>query len=439
MAGLIACALLVGAATAQEIFDQKTDILKARCRAHCLNKFYMPEMNTNCRDDADCWMCWDSCHMLYGGFRVWGHMCGKDPDCMRFPGCQESCSFVSSHLDSLTQEGRSDTKAIQPLKHHYLSEKDAFHFEWTRPKEDYQIGQLVYALLVRDELSGGWQQLQQTFYHNATVRRSLIKSSSYIRLTSYDSEGRTAEVEKPCSELNLYSEDANIEGMYKDTAMKGMPPGYTSRHRELSLDYLQDGWVPVLQSLRASSMNSGGVDAVISWEQVSHKAAVKYVVEWKQPDQNIDMTGQLATSNNMGVLTLWPNKIYQLTITAFVPGIRDPVGRSRALVINTAKHVSGLWISVSYIELVVMTAVLLFVIVLSVVAQTYRRCLRADTVTATQAVHSTTLNLPFRHASVKKQLSSLSTRISQKPLKHDRLIEEDSPYSLGHRANDCNI
>ncbi|XP_022687684.1 uncharacterized protein LOC111259739 isoform X1 [Varroa jacobsoni] len=407
-------------------------------------QFYKPEENINCLDDSECWMCWDTCHMFYTNFRVWGHMCEEKKLC--FPGCQESCRFHNSHPELVIQEGHSDTGVVQPLKYSYQPESDAFRLQWTRPKEDYQVGQLVYVLLIRDELSGDWEQLQQTFYHNVTVRRGLIKSSSHIRLISYDSEGRTAEIVKLCSELNVSPNREYIEEMYKDQGyFDNIVPGYIGYRKGSSMEQ----WKPAVQSLRDSNKHVGGVDAVISWAHVPHKAQTKYVVEWKQADQTIDITGQLSTYNNVGTLTLWPNTMYQLTIRAFVPGIRDPIARSITIIINTADFDgAGLWIPINYVTIGAVTAFILTGAITFIVIRFYRRqrTRPVDTIPTIQPTAPNKIGSSFRHASVKRQLSSLGTRLSQGPLspsvKHNRLIEEDPSFSSDPRHmpdSGCNV
>lgn len=262
---------------------------------------------------------------------------------------------------------------------------------------------------------------------------------------SYNSEGRIAEVEKPCSELNLNPEHENTNGMYKDQRyFDDMLPSYIGHRRGSPLEH----WTPAIQSLRDSAKHAGNVDAVLSWTHVSHKAEVRYEVEWRQADQTVDMIGQLTTHNNVGILTLWPNTIYQLTVQAFAQGTRDPIAQSRTLIVNTSDHASNLWISKNYVTLVIVAAIIIIAATTLCIVQLYlrRSTFGVHAMKTVQPVPPMKKASSFRHTSVKKQLSSLGTRISQGPLspsvKHDRLIEEDSPFSFDPRhlpTGPCNV
>ncbi|XP_014667491.1 PREDICTED: uncharacterized protein LOC106809061 [Priapulus caudatus] len=65
----------------------------ARCRAECVDKL-IPESNIGdeaCMNDQSCFMCWETCSMLYMDYQVWGMMC-KVPE-LCYEGCQVSCRF----------------------------------------------------------------------------------------------------------------------------------------------------------------------------------------------------------------------------------------------------------------------------------------------------------------------------------------------------------
>lgn len=374
--------------------------------------------------------------MFYKSFTMWGPLCNDSKLC--FPGCQESCSFHRSHHEVELFE-IDYSNVAHPLKYTYLAEKDSIQFEWSRPNGDHQSGQLVYMISLRDELSGSWQQLKQTFYHNATVRRGLLKSSSHFRLISFDSKGNAAQIEKACSDLDLGSAG---EEMFADEA-------HSDGHQEEIYD---NTWMPVLQSVGPSRKHSAGVDAIISWPHYPYGKQIKYVIEWNEAEQNsVDsLLGQLSTHNDVAIITLWPNTIYQLNIRAKPSTSHRSIAQSATLIIDTGvykmdnnNHSSELNI-VKYSGMTLIILALSLLIAASLIIIYCRNQGQAlNKAKARQAV------LPTRrssntHASVKRQISSLSARITQNTpsVKHDRLIDEE-PLSIQAEHNEikrsCNV
>ncbi|XP_022708365.1 uncharacterized protein LOC111271684 [Varroa jacobsoni] len=443
-----------------EAFDKKTHVMMARCRAQCLNQFYVFGSENNCFDDGECWMCWDSCSLVYKRYKAWAPLCNNKHLC--FPGCQEACNFRRLHSNYTETTKNMDVHPMPPLKYSYRKADDAIHFDWSVSETKQIRGKpLVYVLLILDQLTSNWQQLTQTFYTNVTMRRGLLKLSSKLQLTAYSPNGQVGQIEQWCSDFDFHSENSREtlrdEGYLEDSARQ--------RHQgdvSLELENHRSQWMPVLQALRHSTKHLGGIDAVLSWSRVSYDADIRYEVQWKRTEQALDITGQLTTYNNVGVVTLWPNSIYQVSVRAFVFGSLRPVAESKTLIVDTATHTSGSrplietcsgCISPQYIIGVGLSIATIFIISIFMAVRVMKRVFSQWLSSNTTPKTSTSVSsksgkkqsLSNRHASVKKQLSALSARISQdsrsSTAKHDRLVEEEDPSTVFEKRsdNDCNI
>ncbi|XP_022687682.1 uncharacterized protein LOC111259738 isoform X1 [Varroa jacobsoni] len=451
-------AILTSLTVAQDMFEDKTHVMTARCRAQCLNKFHLDGSKETCFNINDCLMCWDTCNLFYKNFKVWGSMCEQRRLC--FPGCQEACNFYHSHSD-IIEATRTDTHFTQPLKYSYRPEDDTIHFEWSRPEGNDQVDPLVYVLMMQDQVAATWQQLEQTVYHNATVRRGLLKPSSWLRLTAYDSNGKIARIEKSCAEFDINMDIDKVEDMFRDEASRDEKAHRVNDDDSADyVDYYQQ-WVPILNVLRYSTANPGGIDAIITWPHVSNKADIKYEVEWKHSNDTIDITGHLYTHGNIVTITLWPNSIYQISVRAFASSSHRAVAQSRSLYVDTATDVSGTHpffescpgcIPVEYLAgLAVGVAAIAFIIAVALVFiklchQDRNASLEVGQLrSVNSAFESTKRPTSFKRSSVKKQLSSISNLITHGSCnssaeKHDRLIEDES-YGNAHFSDSrlCDI
>lgn len=216
-------------------------------------------------------------------------------------GCRESCRFYNSHSD-LIEATRTDTHFTQPLKYEVDDRHDVVQFSWAVPEGNDRIEPLVYVLTAYDQTFE--EALDQTYFHNLTVSKDLLRLFSHIRLTAYDSNGKVAEME-------------------------------SSLH-----DFKLEQWSPSLNSLKFSQRSvEQEVDAYISWPRFTDED-ITYEVEWKRVDNSFDITGHLTTQNNVAVVSLWPNALYKVKIQAVRALSPNVVAQSETIFFYTNPHPS---------------------------------------------------------------------------------------------------
>lgn len=78
--------------------------------------------------------------------------------------------------------------------------------------------------------------------------------------------------------------------------------------------YIKDNsWSPQLVSLERDE-TSAGILATITWPTLPEEMGpLEYEVSWNVVD-NTMITGHLLTSNNMAVITLWPDSLHLVTV-----------------------------------------------------------------------------------------------------------------------------
>lgn len=228
----------------------------------------------------------------------------------------------------------------------------------------------------------------------------------------------------------------------------------------------QRQWKVSLQALRLSTKYLGAIDAVLAWPRISrHTNDVRYEIEWKQADQATDLTGHLSTANNVGIINLWPNSIYQVIVRAFLSTSRRPIAESKPLIIDTASHTSGSQpiidscpscIPLPYVIAAALPlATILFILILLLI-RLYGHVHRPNSAANEESsfggkstrTRPTPAGVSFkRRTSVKKQLSNIGNSLSHgaghrgSSMRHGRLVEEDFPSSRIHDNgdNDCNV
>lgn len=214
-------------------------------------------------------------------------------------GCRESCRFYDSHSE-LIEATRTDTHFTQPLKYEVDDRHDVVQFSWAIPEGNDRIEPLVYVLTAYDQSFE--EALDQTYFHNLTVSKDLLRLFSHVRLTAYDSNGKVAEME-------------------------------SSLH-----DFKLEQWSPSLNSLKFSQRSvEQEVDAYISWPRFTDEE-ITYEVEWKRVDNSFDITGHLTTQNNVAVVSLWPNALYQVKIQALRAESPNVIAQSDTIFFYTNPH-----------------------------------------------------------------------------------------------------
>ena len=218
---------------------------------------------------------------------------------MQTNGCEESCRFYNSHSE-LIEATRTDTHFTQPLKYEVDDRHDVVHFTWALPEGNDRIEPLVYVLTAYDQSFE--ETLDQTYFHNLTVSKDLLRLFSHSRLTAYDSNGKVAELESPLHDFKL------------------------------------EQWSPSLNSLKFSrEAVEQEVDAYISWPRFTDED-ITYEVEWKRIDNSFDITGHLTTQNNAAVVSLWPNALYQVKVQAIRGESPNVVAQSETIFFYTNPH-----------------------------------------------------------------------------------------------------
>nr|XP_037285178.1 uncharacterized protein LOC119178120 [Rhipicephalus microplus] len=156
----------------------------------------MDKNNIDCIDDKECNMCWDVCRFFNDDFEVWRHMCAVEELC--FPGCRQACSFW--YKASPKQLGNplmsvSDVFAgmfFEPARLEGHGPHNV-RITWSRPEstmDDNIERALVYVIFLRGLFDDQrWEDVAQTQYLNATVRRSQLKQASEVKVIALSPYG----------------------------------------------------------------------------------------------------------------------------------------------------------------------------------------------------------------------------------------------------------
>lgn len=262
---------------------------------------------------------------------------------LQFPGCQESCKFYYSTPDpNADASAVPDTNFTRPLIYRYQPERDAIHFEWSRPASISDSDEpFVYVLTLQDQLSRYSQEIEQTLYQNATVRRSLMKSSTIILLTAYSFSGKVAQLETRCSDLEVCvnpSREASEE-TFSDAKYITHDVGKHHRPEDASVNNSNHSfWSPSLVSLQYSMKDLDGVDALVTWPHVRQLDNVKYQVEWSRVEHDVDVMTSLVTQDNVATIAVWPNNVYHVHVRVFSNESRRTLTKSQPLTINTTSN-----------------------------------------------------------------------------------------------------
>ncbi|XP_022663466.1 uncharacterized protein LOC111251291 [Varroa destructor] len=422
--------LVIAIGFGSKLDQDYTDVLVARCRARCLKK------------------CWDTCHMFYKNFKVWGPMCSEEHAC--FPGCQESCDFYRSH-SPINETASTNLNLTQSLKYNYIQDKDLVHFEWPTPAGYNHIEPLVYILAMQDQLTAGWQQLEQTFFQNFTVQPNQLKLFTRIRLTSYNSNGKVAEVEKLCAEFNFDFNDERNNLMFRDEkhfsgAARGNQPDI------LHHDRVDHSWAAIVTSLHYSTKHLGGVDVNIKWPQMYRSAKVVFKVGWKEADPTSEGISRLYTHSNMVTITVRSKHVYLVNIRAFLNESLRSIAQSKTLIVDTNSDILGESplvngclerISVEYVIFITAGLIYVIIMVLYIFVSFWQRerNLNAESRKPPSSSSQNEKGPSLNNRSLKQQLSSMSARISQGPLtpkgQHGCFIEKQVSFPF-QQANGKN-
>lgn len=217
-------------------------------------------------------------------------------------------------------------------------------FEWSSPQHEVTEDRLVYVLTMFDRIGGYTQQLEQTFYNNATIRRGMLKSSSVVRLAAYNSQGKVAEIEADESDFGPFLErKRSYVGQFGGGSSSNsnlVNDARSSNDERSSLDFLDvHSWTPVLVSLKHSTEYRGGVDAQLSWPRLSHSEEHHYEVEWRTTSKtSASVRKYILTDRNSAVITLIPNHEYELIVRVFSPRSRRRIDQSKPVRIDAMFH-----------------------------------------------------------------------------------------------------
>lgn len=78
----------------------------------------------------------------------------------------------------------------------------------------------------------------------------------------------------------------------------------------------ENSWSPQLVSLEHDESTSG-ILATITWPTMPEEMGpLEYEVSWNVVE-NTMITGHLLTSDNMAVITLWPESVHLITVSEF--------------------------------------------------------------------------------------------------------------------------
>ncbi|XP_075747309.1 uncharacterized protein LOC119178120 isoform X3 [Rhipicephalus microplus] len=289
---------------ADEVQRVQAVIRFAQCRASCLDK------------------CWDVCRFFNDDFEVWRHMCAVEELC--FPGCRQACSFW--YKASPKQLGNplmsvSDVFAgmfFEPARLEGHGPHNV-RITWSRPEstmDDNIERALVYVIFLRGLFDDQrWEDVAQTQYLNATVRRSQLKQASEVKVIALSPYGVFAH-----TQVGLDLDLAAYDSLQADDSITSALPIFAA---------------PNVVEIKHSSGYRVEVD--IAWEfGLSLQAKdVKYEVTWIIPDRAADVSGRMYTSQQSATLQLWEGTSYSIFVRRLSPVTGKPDAETLSRYLNT--------------------------------------------------------------------------------------------------------
>ncbi|KAL3236759.1 hypothetical protein MRX96_022176 [Rhipicephalus microplus] len=282
----------------------------------------MDKNNIDCIDDKECNMCWDVCRFFNDDFEVWRHMCAVEELC--FPGCRQACSFW--YKASPKQLGNplmsvSDVFAgmfFEPARLEGHGPHNV-RITWSRPEstmDDNIERALVYVIFLRGLFDDQrWEDVAQTQYLNATVRRSQLKQASEVKVIALSPYGVFAH-----TQVGLDLDLAAYDSLQADDSITSALPIFAA---------------PNVVEIKHSSGYRVEVD--IAWEfGLSLQAKdVKYEVTWIIPDRAADVSGRMYTSQQSATLQLWEGTSYSIFVRRLSPVTGKPDAETLSRYLNT--------------------------------------------------------------------------------------------------------
>lgn len=132
----------------------------------------------------------------------------------------------------------------------------------------------------------------QTTSHVVHIKRGLLSRETSIRVIAANATHQVSDSET--SYLDSYINEVSTQNKSKNPRIL---------------------WKPQLESM-VKSETSVGLQATIVWPaKDDEEGSMQYEVSWNVIDDSMEITGHLYTTNNVAVLTLWPNSLYSVQVT----------------------------------------------------------------------------------------------------------------------------
>ncbi|KAL1426877.1 hypothetical protein MTO96_000414 [Rhipicephalus appendiculatus] len=190
---------------------------------------------------------------------------------------------------------------------------------WSRPEralEDTIESALVYVVFLRGLLDNQrWEDVAQTQYLNATVRRSQLKQASEVKVVALSLYGVFAH-----TQVVLDLDLAGFDSVQADASVTSSLPIFAA---------------PNVIEIRHSSGYRVEVD--MAWEfGLSLQAMnVKYEVTWRMADNAADVSGRMYTSQQSATLQLWEGTSYSIFVRRLSPVTGEPDAETLSRYLNT--------------------------------------------------------------------------------------------------------
>lgn len=250
--------------------------------------------------------------------------CSDGAPFSQFPGCRQACSFW--YKASPKQLGNPLMSASDVFAGMFFEparlEGHGPHnvrITWSRPEstmDDNIERALVYVIFLRGLFDDQrWEDVAQTQYLNATVRRSQLKQASEVKVIALSPYGVFAH-----TQVGLDLDLAAYDSLQADASITSALPIFAA---------------PNVVEIKHSSGYRVEVD--IAWEfGLSLQAKnVKYEVTWIIPDRAADVSGRMYTSQQSATLQLWEGTSYSIFVRRLSPVTGKPDAETLSRYLNT--------------------------------------------------------------------------------------------------------
>ncbi|XP_014667488.1 PREDICTED: uncharacterized protein LOC106809060 isoform X2 [Priapulus caudatus] len=134
-------------------------------------------------NDQSCFMCWETCSMLYMDYQVWGMMC-KIPE-LCYEGCQVSCRFHEEHVFETQHLPTSDVNKLAVQ----MEDSDTELLLRWEPEGVPIDRSVVYQLTWRENEHSDWMGIVQTREIEHRLQKINFPEKFQLQIMAVDSKG----------------------------------------------------------------------------------------------------------------------------------------------------------------------------------------------------------------------------------------------------------